>query len=261
MSANRKTALVTGASSGIGKALADNFARDGYDVVLSARSASKMAAHAAELQQLYGITATVIAADLEADDGATRLHTEIQDLGITLSALANNAGYGQFGEFKDSPLLPELAMMQVNMNSVVVLTKLFMPDLIATRGKVINTASTAAFQPGPYMAVYYATKAFVLSFSEAIAAELADSGVTVTALCPGPTASGFQDRADMHASGLVKGKKLPTSEEVAAAGYRAMQRGQRVYIPGMMNWIMAQSVRFTPRNVITGIVKQLSKPV
>ena len=110
------------------------------------------------------------------------------------------------------------------------------------------------------MAVYYATKAFVLSFSEAVAAELAGTGVTVTALCPGPTASGFQDRADMHASGLVKGKKLPSSEEVAAAGFRAMQRGQRVYIPGRMNWIMAQSVRFTPRSVITGVVKMLSKP-
>jgi short-subunit dehydrogenase len=110
------------------------------------------------------------------------------------------------------------------------------------------------------MAVYYATKAFVLSFSEAIAAELEGTGVTVTALCPGPTASGFQDKADMRASALVKGKKLPTSDEVAAAGYRAMQRGQRVYVPGFMNWVMAQSVRFTPRNMVTALVKQMSKP-
>jgi uncharacterized protein len=143
----------------------------------------------------------------------------------------------------------------------VVLTKLFMPDLIATRGKVLNTASTAAFQPGPYMAVYYATKAFVLSFSEAIASELEDTGVTVTALCPGPTASGFQDKADMHASALVKGKRLPTAQAVAAEGYRAMQRGQRVFIPGAMNWLMAQSPRFTPRNVVTRLVKAMSKPV
>jgi short-subunit dehydrogenase len=135
-----------------------------------------------------------------------------------------------------------------------------MPDLIATKGKVLNTASTAAFQPGPYMAVYYATKAFVLSFSEAIGAELAPHGVTVTALCPGPTASRFQDKADMGTSALVKGKKLPTSEDVAAKGYRALQRGQRVYIPGGMNWIMAQSVRFTPRNMVTALVKQMSKP-
>jgi short-subunit dehydrogenase len=152
-------------------------------------------------------------------------------------------------------------MMQLNMNTVVALTHLFLPDLLATRGKILNTASTAAFQPGPYMAVYYATKAFVLSFSEAIASELEGSGVTVTALCPGPTASGFQDKADMHDSALVKGKKLPSSEEVAAAGFRAMQRGQRVYIPGVLNWIMAQSIRFTPRTLVTAIVRQMSKPV
>lgn len=260
MTAQHKTALITGASSGIGKALAHEFAKDGYHLVLAARSVGKMQALASELQQQYKVTVTVIGADLETNDGAQKLHADIKARNITISALANNAGYGTFGEFKYSALEPKLAMMQLNMNTVVVLTKLFMPDLIATRGKVLNTASTAAFQPGPYMAVYYATKAFVLSFSEAIAAELAPHGVTVTALCPGPTASGFQDKADMHASALVKGKKLPTSEEVATDGYRAMQRGQRVYIPGCMNWIMAQSVRFTPRNMVTALVQQMSKP-
>jgi uncharacterized protein len=255
-----KTALITGASSGIGKALADNFAKDGYHLVLAARGVAKMQALADDLQKRYGITVTVIGADLETNDGAAKLHADIKAKGITISALANNAGYGTFGEFKDSALAPELAMMQLNMNTVVVLTKLFMPDLLATKGKVLNTASTAAFQPGPYMAVYYATKAFVLSFSEAIAAELEGTGVTVTALCPGPTASGFQDKADMGASALVKGKKLPTADAVAAAGYKAMQRGQRVYIPGAMNWLMAQSLRITPRNMVTSMVKQMSKP-
>lgn len=258
---NSKTALITGASSGIGKALAENFAKDGYALVLAARGVARMQALADELQQRHGITATVIGADLETSEGATRLHAEVKRRGIILSALVNNAGYGSFGEFKDSALGPELAMMQLNMTTVVVLTKLFMPDLIATRGKVLNTASTAAFQPGPYMAVYYATKAFVLSFSEAIASELEGTGVSVTALCPGPTASGFQDKADMHASALVKGKKLPTADAVAAQGYRAMQRGQRVFIPGVMNWLMAQSTRFAPRSVVTGLVKAMSKPV
>lgn len=255
-----KTALITGASSGIGKALAEEFAKGGYNLVLTARSVPKMQAQADALQRRYRVTVTVIGADLETADGAAKLHADVQSRGITLHALANNAGYGSFGEFSRSPLGPELAMMQLNMNTVVALSKLFLPDLIATRGKLLNTASTAAFQPGPYMAVYYATKAFVLSFSEALAAELEGTGVTVTALCPGPTASGFQDKADMHDSALVKGKKLPTSEEVAAAGYRAMQRGQRVYIPGAMNWIMAQSVRFTPRNMVTLMVKMLSRP-
>ncbi len=261
MNSNRKIALITGASSGIGKALAENFAQDGYDVILAARSVSKMESQAADLKDRYNITATVIAADLESSAGATKLYEEIENRGFRLSALANNAGYGTFGEFKDSTLQSELAMMQINMNTVVVLTKLFMPDLLATKGKIINTASTAAFQPGPYMAVYYATKAFVLSFSEAIAAELEGTGVTVTALCPGPTASGFQDKADMHASALVKNKNLPTAETVSALGYRAMQRGQRVYIPGLINWLMVQSLRFTPRSLVTKIVKAMSKPI
>lgn len=260
MTVHPPTALITGASSGIGKALASEFAKDGYHLVLAARNVGKMQELAMELQQRYKAVVTVIGADLETNNGAHKLYADIKARGITLSALVNNAGYGKFGEFKDSTLEPELAMMQLNMNTVVVLTKLFMPDLISTHGKVLNTASTAAFQPGPYMAVYYATKAFVLSFSEAIASELSPHGVTVTAVCPGPTASGFQDKANMQASSLVNGKKLPTSEDVAARGYRALKRGQRVYIPGCTNWIMAQSVRFTPRNIVTALVKQMSKP-
>ena len=256
-----KTVLITGASSGIGKALAGNFAADKFNLVLAARGVAKMEALASELQQRHGITATVIAADLEAVDGAAQLHAAVKAKGITLDVLVNNAGYGTYGEFKDSALQGELAMMQLNMNSLVVLSKLFLPDLLATKGKLVNLASTAAFQPGPYMAVYYASKAFVLSFSEALAEELADSGVTVTAFCPGPTASGFQDKAEMGASALVKGKKMPSAEEVARTGYRAAMRGQRVFIPGFMNWMMAQSVRFSPRIVVTKMVKALSKPV
>lgn len=257
----QKTALITGASSGIGLALAGHFAQDGYHLVLAARSVAKMQALADQLHSQFQVNVTVIGADLETNGGAAQLHADIKARNIVLSALANNAGYGAFGEFKDSALPQELAMMQLNMNTVVVLTKLFMPDLLATRGKILNTASTAAFQPGPYMAVYYATKAFVLSFSEAIASELEGTGVTVTALCPGPTASGFQDKADLGNSALVKGKKLPTSEEVAALGYCAMQRGQRVYIPGFVNWAMAQSIRFTPRNMVTRLVKTISRPI
>lgn len=261
MTSKLKTALITGASSGIGKALAGNFARDGYDLILVARNEDKLQAVAAELQVRHGITATAIAADLESEDGAANLFREIKGRGLSVSVLVNNAGYGGYGEFRESDLDRELAMMQLNMSTVVILTKLFLPEIIAAQGRIINTCSTAAFQPGPYMAVYYATKAFVLSFSEAIAAELEGTGVTVTAFCPGPTASGFQDKASMQDSALVKNKKLPTAEEVAARGYRAMQRGAKVYIPGMINWMMAQSVRFVPRSVVTKVSKSFSRPV
>lgn len=258
---SRKIALITGASSGIGKELTENFARDGYDVVLAARSVKKMEEQAAELRKRYGMTATVIAADLESNDGATKLYTDVKNRGMVLSALANNAGYGVFGEFKDLALEPQLSMMALNIKALVVLTKLFLPDLLLSKGHIINTASIAAFQPDPYMAVYGATKSFVLSFSEAIAAELENRGVSVTALCPGPTASGFVDKADMHSSALVKGKKLPTSVEVAAKGYRAMKRGQRVYITGVMNRLLAQSTRFGSRSLVTKIAKAMLKPV
>jgi short-subunit dehydrogenase len=256
----RNLALITGASSGIGRALTSEFAAHGYDVILSARSVSKMEAHAAELEKRCGITAHVIAADLETPAGATELHAEVKRRGLTLNALVNNAGYGAFGEFEAMPLDSQLGMMQLNMTSLVALTKLFLPDLLATKGKLLNLSSTAAFQPGPYMAVYYATKGFVLSFSEALAAELAETGVTVTALCPGPTISGFQDKAAMHHSAMVKGKRLPASEEVARKGFRAFRRGRRVYIPGWKNWILAQLPRFSPRRLVTTIVIWVTGP-
>lgn len=257
---SRPLALITGASSGIGKAFAELFAADGYDVALAARSVDKLQQLADELTRKHGTTAIVIQVDLESPDGPAALHAAIKGRGLVVHALVNNAGYGGFGEFKDTALAGELGMMQLNMNALVILTKLFLPDLLSTRGRLMNVASTAAFQPGPYMAVYYATKAFVLSFTEAVASELEGTGVSVTAFCPGPTASGFQEKAAMQKSALVQGRRLPSSESVAAAGYRAMQRGRRVYIPGALNWVMAQSIRFTPRRVVTSLVKFLSRP-
>jgi short-subunit dehydrogenase len=254
-------ALITGASGGIGKALCEEFAKDGYDLIMAARSVDKMQSCAADLRRRFNIQVTAISADLETPAGAEQLHAEIKKSGAVLSALVNNAGYGTYGEFKDIPISATMGMMQLNMNSLIVLTKLFLPDLMSTRGKLLNVASTAAFQPGPYMTVYYATKSFVLYFSEGLACELADSGVTVTALCPGPTASGFQDKAAMQASALVKNRKLPSAESVASSGYRAMKRGKRVHITGLMNTLLAQSIRFTPRNMVTALVKQLTRPV
>lgn len=254
-----RIALITGASSGIGKALAATFASDGWNLVLAARSLDKMQATADELSQRHGITATVIRADLETSEGAAQLHADVKQRGIAISALVNNAGFGASGPFKDSDLASDLAMMQLNMTTVVVLTKLFMPDLLASRGKLLNVASTAAFLPGPYMAIYYATKAFVLSFSDALASELEGTGVTVTTLCPGPTASDFWSRGGMQQTGLVKGKKLPASEAVAAAGYRAMKRGERIFIPGIKNRLMAQSTRIMPRRFTASIVMRMNK--
>jgi uncharacterized protein len=261
MNPSKKTALITGASGGIGKGLAEQFARDGHNVVLAARNVGKLEQIASDLAARHKIQAVALAADLETADGARALHAAVKARGLTLDALANNAGYGLFGEFKDSRLDDELRMMQLNMTSLTVLSKLFLPDLLARRGQLLNVASTAAFQPGPYMAVYYATKAYVLSFTEALAAELEGSGVSVMALCPGPTASGFQDKAAMQHSALVKGKKLPSADEVAVAAYAALKAGKRVFIPGMQNWLGALSVRFMPRRMVTDTVKRMSRPV
>ncbi|MCQ8897022.1 SDR family oxidoreductase [Limnobacter humi] len=256
----KQWALVTGASSGIGLHFAEQLAKGGVSLIISARSAAKLDELAAQWRSQYGVQVETAPGDLSRQGAAEALVATVRGKGIALNYLINNAGVGVFGEFKDNDLDGELAMMRLNMDSLTILTKRFLPDLIANRGKILNVASTASFQPGPYMAVYYATKAYVLSFSEALAEELAPHGVSVTALCPGPTASGFQDKADMHHSAMVKGKRLPTSEQVAIEGYQAMMGGKRVFIQGFMNWLMAQSVRFTPRRVVTALVAFLTRP-
>jgi len=255
-----KTALVTGASGGIGKAIAECFARDGHDVIVTARGTAALDAIAADWRARHGVQVTAIGADLAQEGAAQRLFERVGATGIAIDFLVNNAGVGLFGEFMDLRLEDELAMMTLNMTSLTVLTKRFLPEVMTRRGRIMNLASTASFQPGPYMAVYYATKAFVLSFSEALASELACTGTTVTAFCPGPTQSGFQDKASMHASGLVKGKRLPTAERVGAEGYAAMMAGRRVFIPGLVNKALAASVRVSPRNVVTRVVKAMSAP-
>jgi hypothetical protein len=255
-----RTALVTGATLGIGKALAEEFARDGVDLVITARNLGALQTLAAEWSKTYKIRVTAHAADLAKPGAADALADAVIAQGVVLDYLVNNAGFGTFGLFRDSKLEDEVAMMTLNMTSLAVLTRRFLPQVLERRGKIMNVASSAAFQPGPYMAVYYATKAFVLSFTEALASELAGTGVTVTAFCPGATQSGFQDRSAMHESLLVKGRKLPTSEEVGRAGYRAMMAGRRVYVPGLLNKILAQSVRFTPRKLVTFIAKKITGP-
>ncbi|HYF43424.1 MAG TPA: SDR family oxidoreductase [Ramlibacter sp.] len=258
---NRPLALVTGASGGIGEEIARTLAACGHDLVLVARRAQRLEELAAELKASHGVATHVLAADLAEADGADRLARELAGRSWQVDVLVNNAGFGVFGKHVDTDLGDEQQMLDVNITSLTRLTKLLLPGMVQRgRGRVLNVASTASFQPGPYMAVYYATKAYVLSYSEALGEELAGTGVTVTALCPGPTASGFQDRAAMHDSALVKGKKLPTAAEVARYGVQAMLRGRRVAIHGCLNWLMAQSVRFTPRRMVTWLVAQMSRP-
>jgi short-subunit dehydrogenase len=174
--------------------------------------------------------------------------------------LVNNAGFATYGAFAETALEPELAELQLNVVTLTELAKRLLPGMLERRwGRILNVASTAAFQPGPLMAVYYATKAYVLSFSEALAEELRDSGVSVTALCPGPTASGFQQRAAMEDSKLVAGRKLMDAATVARAGYAAMMAGQRVVIPGLGNRLLAQSYRVSPRRLLTHVVRRMQE--
>ncbi len=252
MNSNRKSALITGASSGIGRDFARLLARDGYDLFLVARSEGKLREVAEELGH-----ASVIVADL-ASPGAPQ---KIFDAAGPVDVLINNAGFGNSGPFVETDLKAELEMIQVNIAALTHLTKLFVrPMVMRKSGRIMNVASTAAFQPGPLMAVYYATKAYVLSFSEAIADELHGSGVTVTALCPGPTATGFAAVSGMESSRLFSVTRPMNSEAVARFGIRAMQHGKRVAMPGVTNKLMAQSIRVSPRRLVTTIVRKLQEP-
>lgn len=260
MTTLKSTALITGASSGIGLELADVLAREGHNVVLTARNASKLNALAVDLMSKYGVKATVIACDLSEQNAPLKVFDQLKKENILIDILVNNAGFGDFGAFTETKWEKERQMIDVNITALTQLTKLFLDGMIERKyGRIMNVASTAAFQPGPFMAVYYATKAYVLSFSEAIANELQGTGVTVTALCPGPTESGFVKAASLDESKLFRNKKLPTSREVAEYGYKAMMKGKTVAIHGAMNRLMANSVRFTPRKLVTAIVRRMQE--
>jgi short-subunit dehydrogenase len=242
-------ALITGASSGIGLELARICAANHHDVILVARQEGKLRALASELQA-GGVRADVVAVDLGKAGAAGTLADEIDRRGLAVDMLVNNAGFGLFGKFVETPLATELEMIQLNVVTLTELTKRCLPAMVARRqGRILNVASTAAFLPGPLMAVYYATKAYVLSFSEAIANELEGTGVTVTVLCPGPTVSGFQSAARLESSRMMDAA-MATSREVALAGYEAMMAGKVVCIPGILNKLTAAGPRFMPRAVM-----------
>lgn len=246
------TALITGASGGIGRDLAHLFARDHYDLVVVARTKKKLDELAAELSEKHGVKVHVLAKDLSLSLTPEEIHRELSERGVAVEALVNNAGTASFGKFYKTDLKKELDLLQINVVALTHLTKLFLGEMVARgHGRILNVASTAAFQPGPLMAVYYASKAYVLHFSEAIANELQESGVTVTALCPGPTRTGFVKRAAMEKSGLFKNLAVMDSRSVAEAGYQGMLKGRTIVIPGFGNKLTAQLHRIAPRNLVT----------
>jgi uncharacterized protein len=259
MSEQKMTALVTGASGGIGLELARLFAADGHDLVLVARSREKLSSLAEELKSKHGVAARVLAADLARAEAPGEIFAALQSEGVRVDALVNNAGIGSYGLFAETDLKTELDLLQINVVALTHLTKLFLPSMIARgRGYVMQVASTAAFQPGPLMAVYYASKAYVLSFSEALANETAGTGVRVSALCPGPTETGFVAAAGMEESKLFD-RGAMSAREVAEAGYRGMLEGKTIVIPGFRNALVARSVGFMPRGLVTKVVRGIQE--
>lgn len=257
-SSNQAVALVTGASSGIGLEMARQLASRQRDLVIVARSQGKLESLAQELKGAFGVRVHVIASDLAKPGAARQLHAAINELGLEVEVLVNNAGVGVYGQFLNTDATSEQEMIQLNVAALTELTKLFVPPMVDRgHGRILNVASTAAFQPGPLMAVYFATKAYVLSFSEALAEELSGTGVTVTTLCPGATSSGFQAVAAMERSKLIKDKHLATSQEVARQGIGAMERGERVFVPGLKNRMLAGLAPLMPRSLATKVVKRL----
>lgn len=254
------TALVTGASSGIGLELATLLARDRHDLVFVARSRDRLEAIARGLTEEFGVSVTIFARDLSRPETPTEVARELEERGLRVDILINNAGFGVYGPFAQTPIQRELEMIQVNVTALTHLTKLLLPGMLQRRsGRILNVASTAAFQPGPLMAVYYATKAYVLSFTEALANELAGSGVTVTALCPGPTITEFQKEAGLEATRLFRSALVMKAPEVARAGYAGMLRGKRIVIPGAANLALVEALRLTPRRLVTAIARRIQE--
>ncbi|MGG3912472.1 SDR family NAD(P)-dependent oxidoreductase [Rossellomorea vietnamensis] len=257
-----KTVLITGSSSGIGLNFSHKFAGSGHDVILVARSEEKLLALSQEITNKYGVKAHVFISDLSKPQAPKKLYDEIKAQGIRVDILINNAGFGLFGEFEKTELSKELDMIQVNITALTELSKYIGKDMVRRKsGRILNVASTAAFQPGPLMAVYYATKAYVLSFSEALANEWGGQGVKVTALCPGATKTGFSDAAELQSSKLFQSGVMSV-EDVVEEGYKQMMTKDKVVIiPGMKNRILTQAIRFMPRKMVTNIVRKVQERV
>ena len=257
-----KAALITGASSGIGYELAGLAKKDGYRLVLIARSKPRLDELARKLDPEGKSKILVLPKDLSATNAAREVYDEVKGEGLDIDLLVNNAGFGLYGPYVETDGRKEQEMILLNVLALTNLTKLFLPAMVKRgRGRVLNVASTAAFQPGPLMAVYYATKAYVLSYSEALANEVAGTGVTVTVLCPGPTETGFAQAANAEKSKLFASgqMKMMDAATVARIGYRAAMCGKTVVVPGLQNKVMVQSVRLAPRKMLTSIVRKIQE--
>jgi uncharacterized protein len=253
----KENVLITGASGGIGEEFARKFAQNGYNVILVARNEDKLKALKQELENTTSSTVYILKADLSVQDEVTRIYQLLQSEQMEVDILINNAGFGLFGEFTDTDLSQELNMIDLNIKTVTHLTKIFLSDMVKRNsGKIMNVASTAAFQPGPLMAVYYATKAYVLSFSEALANELQGTNVNVSVLCPGATETGFSNRARLQESKLFQSGVMNV-KEVVEVGFHGLLSKETIIIPGMKNKLLANSVRFMPRKMVTRIVRNV----
>jgi uncharacterized protein len=257
MSNTNPLALVTGASGGIGAELARELAKNGHDLVLVARNTSQLESLATELAQKHSISAQTITADLGLPGAGHALATDLASRGLAIDVLVNNAGYADFGNLWEADAGKIDGMLTLNMATLTELMHDLLPGMVSRkRGRVLNVASTAAFMPGPLMSTYYATKAYVLSLSEGVAEELKGTGVTVTALCPGPTATGFVAKAEMEASKLFKGGKTMSPTTVAEIGVKGMLAGKTVVITGTKNKFQALTPKFIPRRFVPAAVKR-----
>lgn len=253
-----QTVLITGASGGIGKELAKLFAKDGSKLVLVARKNETLMEVKKELETAYQNTVEIFACDLSSPKSAKDLFAHIQEKNIKVDVLINNAGFGNIGTFTETSLQEEFDMIQLNITSLTILSKLFQKQMVARNsGKILNVASTAAFQPGPFMAVYFATKAYVLSLSEAMAEEVRGTNVQVSVLCPGPTATGFQNRA-FHEKMQPRWRYMDV-QTVAQVAYEGLKNKTVVIIPGFTNKLLVFLIRLTPRKWIRRALAKIIK--
>lgn len=252
--------LITGASSGIGKELAGHFAKHGHSLILTGRNLDRLNQVAVDLRTTYSVSVEVVVADLAESNGPKKLFDTITKKGWQVTNLVNNAGLGISGQFADQDWRTNHQLIQVNIIAAVELIHYFLPQMKHRKtGSILNVVSTSAFQPGPFMANYFASKSYLLSFSEAIGYELSASGIWVTALCPGPVQTQFFETAKATKTKLAKSPMILSAEKVAEIAYNGWFKKKKVIIPGFLNWVLAKSAPFTPRPLVLYIASRLNQ--